>query len=180
MSIIEVCEATTEDIQSLSALSIEVWLDSYAHDGVSSAFAAHVLNAYSPEAMAADLAGREKKLLVCRNSFGLLGYIKLDLAAKPVSRTSGTAEIETLYIRRHHQRSGLGKRLFDAALQLAGQAGHRKLFLTVYEGNASAIAFYRAQGMRQEGEWIFEFEGGSAPNLILTRDTEPGDRPPKS
>lgn len=159
------------DVKSLAALSIEVWLDTYAHRGVSDSYAAHVLDTYSPDAFARDLENGDKKLFLCRNDFGLLGYLKLDLSARPVSATSGSAEIETLYIRRHHHRLGLGSLLFREALRCAADAGQPRLFLTVHEGNSKAIAFYEAQGMAIDGSWTFEFEGGAVPNLIMTRKT---------
>lgn len=171
MTAFEITSATLADARSLAALSIEVWLDTYAAEGVSDSFAGHVLETYTPASFEDDLKDRHRHLLVARNSVGLMGYALLDLRAQPVSNSSGTAEINTLYVRRHHQRLGLGKKLFDRAVQLAADAGQPKLFLTVYEKNAPAIAFYEAQGMRCEGTWSFRFEGGSVPNLILTRPT---------
>lgn len=170
-SFCEIGTAVSNDTSALAALSIEVWLDTYATRGVSEAFASHVLTTYTPSAFAADLKDPNKRLLVCRSDAGLLGYLKLDLSAEPVSAASGSAEIETLYVRRHHQRMGIGNRLVKEALRLAGEAGHPKLFLTVYEKNVPAISFYEAQGMKYEGSWIFEFEGGAVPNRILTCET---------
>ncbi|WP_269583529.1 GNAT family N-acetyltransferase [Roseibium sp. Sym1] len=171
MTAFEITSATLADARSLAALSIEVWLDTYAPEGVSDSFATHVLETYAPAAFADNLKERHKHLLVARNRVGLIGYALLDLRAQPVSNSSGTAEINTLYVRRHHQRLGLGQKLFERAMQLATDAGQPKLFLTVYEKNARAIAFYEAQGMRCEGTWTFRFEGGAVPNLIMTRET---------
>ncbi|MCK7610784.1 GNAT family N-acetyltransferase [Roseibium sediminicola] len=172
MSAFKIEAATPLDARSLAALSIEVWLDTYATEGISDSFAAHVLETYTPEAFAGALADRNKYLLVARNDVGLMGYVLLNLKVDPVSPGSGTAEFETLYVRRHHQRLGLGRRLFDNALKLAAAAGQEKLFLTVYEKNDRAIAFYEALGMRHEGRWTFEFEGGAVPNLIMVRETD--------
>ncbi|GAB2185578.1 N-acetyltransferase family protein [Roseibium sp. LAB1] len=166
----EITRARTADINALAALSIEVWLDTYATDGIPDSYASHVLQAYAPQVFTAVLQSPDKHLIVCRNSVGLLGYLKLDLKARPVENGCGSAEIETLYVRRHHQGRGVGTRLLEAASCLARDAGHSKLFLTVYEGNRKAIGFYEAQGMVTEGHWTFDFEGGSVPNLIMTWD----------
>lgn len=171
MTTIDILPARPEDARSLAALSIEVWLDTYATEGVSDGFAAHVLETYTPDAFDRALADAHSRLLVARRNGMLLGYGLLRLNAKPVSDGCGTAEIETLYIRRHHQRLGLGRRLYEGMRALAAKAGQPKLFLTVYEGNHRAIAFYEALGMTQEGRWIFEFEGGAAPNVIMTSVT---------
>ncbi|WP_157139880.1 GNAT family N-acetyltransferase [Roseibium aggregatum] len=166
----ELRDATSADLDALAALSIEVWLDTYALDGIPDNHARHVLRTYSPQAFAGVLQDPDKRLIVCRTDAGLLGYLQLDLEAKPVQPGSGTVEIETLYVRRHHQGMGVGCKLLEAACRLVRQAGQPKFFLTVYEGNEKAIGFYKAQGLIEEGRWTFDFEGGSAPNLIMTRD----------
>jgi diamine N-acetyltransferase len=164
----EIAVATIADINVISALSMEVWLDTYALDGVTKEFAAHVLDEYSPQSISEQLAKEQNRFLVCRNSKGVQGYVKLNLNAEPLSPSCGRVELETLYVRRHHHRLGLGKSLFEAAIQIAGPAARAAIFLTVYQGNSNAIAFYKSQGMRIAGEWTFEFEGGSVPNLIMT------------
>ena len=107
-------------------------------------------------------------LLAIKKSFEN-GYLKLNLSAEAVNEHSGTVEIDTLYVRRHHQRLGLGRQLLESAEAAALAAGHDKIFLTVFEGNDRAVAFYEAQGMKQSGRWMFEFKGGSAPNLVLIK-----------
>ncbi|WP_417708575.1 GNAT family N-acetyltransferase [Roseibium aggregatum] len=171
----ELRHATRADLDALAALSIEVWLDTYALDGIPDSHARHVLRTYSPKAFAGVLHDPDKRLIVCRTDAGLLGYLQLDLKAKPVQPGSGTVEIETLYVRRHHQGLGVGRKLLEAACHLIRQAGRPKFFLTVYEGNERAIGFYKAQGLIEEGRWTFDFEGGSAPNLIMTRDLSDAD-----
>jgi ribosomal protein S18 acetylase RimI-like enzyme len=166
----ELRDATAADADALAALSIEVWLHTYALDGIPDSHARHVLRTYSPEAFARVLQNPHKRLIVCRTHAGLLGYLQVDLMAQPVQPGSGTVEVETLYVRRHHQGLGLGCKLLEAAGHLTQEAGQTKFFLTVYEGNMKAIGFYKAQGLIVEGRWTFEFEGGHAPNLIMTRD----------
>lgn len=166
----ELRDATSADLDALAALSIEVWLDTYALEGIPDSHARHVLRTYSPQTFAGVLQDQDKRLIVCRTDAGLLGYLQIDLKAKPVQPGSGTVEIETLYVRRHHQGMGLGRKLLDAACRLTLETGQPKFFLTVYEGNQKAIDFYKAMGLIEEGRWTFDFEGGSAPNLIMTRD----------
>jgi len=171
MKSIEFLPARPEDVNCLAVLSIEVWLDTYALEGIPGSFAKHVLETYTPAAFALALADRDRRFLIARRGNALLGYALLRLNAEPVSQGCVTAEIETLYVRRHHQRLGLGRALFEGMLKLAAEAGQPKLFLTVYEGNHRTIAFYEALGMLREGRRTFEFEGGSAPNVIMTMAT---------
>jgi ribosomal protein S18 acetylase RimI-like enzyme len=166
----ELSEAIASDFDALAALSIEVWLDTYALEGIPDSHARHVLQTYTPDAFAAVLNSPDKRLIVCRSGAGLLGYLRLDLKARPIQPDLGTVEIETLYVRRHHQGLGIGRKLLETACLLIREAGHQTFFLTVYEGNLKAIGFYKAQRLVVAGRWTFDFEGGSAPNLIMTRN----------
>lgn len=138
---VELRDATYADLDALAALSIEVWLDTYALDGIPDSHARHILRTYSPQTFAGVLQDTDKRLIVCRTDAGLLGYLQIDLKAKPVQPGSGTVEIETLYVRRHHQGMGLGRKLLEAACRLILETGQPKFFLTVYEGNQEAIDF---------------------------------------
>nr|WP_196223236.1 GNAT family N-acetyltransferase [Roseibium sp. RKSG952] len=155
----------------LAALSTEVWLDTYARDGVSRAFANHVLSEYAPEVFQAALHAPDTRLLVLERQAHLLGYVRLHLTPDPPAPDCGTAEIKTLYLRRHHHRLGLGTLLFRAAMAELHGLGHCRGYLTVYEHNDPAVAFYRALGMDQTGRCVFRFEDQSAPNLIFSSST---------
>ncbi len=75
------------------------------------------------------------------------GFSRLDLGP-------GVAEF-TLYVAPGHRRRGVGRLLLQWAL---GEAGGRRLYSMVEEGNETAHAFFRAQGFRsfpsRAGGWI--------------------------
>jgi RimJ/RimL family protein N-acetyltransferase len=50
-----------------------------------------------------------------------------------------------------HWGRGIGRRMAEAAIALAGAQGIRKLNLRVHAGNARAIALYESLGFRHEG-----------------------------
>jgi GNAT superfamily N-acetyltransferase len=61
----------------------------------------------------------------------------------------GVAEIKRLYIKPAHRGRGLGRRLMDATLRAAAQAGHRTVRLsTVPKAMPAADALYRTMGFR--------------------------------
>ncbi|MFN3131964.1 N-acetyltransferase family protein [Roseibium sp.] len=163
--------ATAADLAALSALSIEVWLDTYAPSGITRPFADHVLSAYSVEALAQELESPDRIFLVCEHSGFLLAYAKLSLSPEIPPGATGTAELETLYVRHHHKRQGIGAALFHRSMETLSAHGHERVFLTVFAHNQSALKFYDALGLEREGRFIFHFEDQSAPNIIFGAET---------
>jgi len=168
---ITIRKARPADAASLSVLATEVWLDTYAVDGITPPFAAHVLDAYSRARFEKMLDDPAVRLHVAARGDSLLGYVKVNLSPEPPSPTCGTGELETLYIRRHHQLLGIGRKLFRCAMDCLKAKGHEQAFVTVFEDNRPAIAFYDRLGMAVDGTFLFRFEGEEAPNLIYTGKT---------
>jgi diamine N-acetyltransferase len=94
-------KAEIGDANVLSVLATEVWLDTYAQQGVSPAFATHLLEEYSPAAFRHSLQAEGVDILVCSSGNFVLGYTKLVTAPAPLDPTYGTAELATLYVGRH-------------------------------------------------------------------------------
>lgn len=158
--------AAPEDASSLAALSIEVWLNTYATEGVLPAYGEHVISTFTRASFLDQLNDRHTMLIVCEKQGALLGYAKLLLDSRPPNPACGRTELATLYVRRHHQRLGIGAALFNQVAAAGRAAGAASLFLTVNHTNAAAIAFYRSNGMRYEGDWIYEFQDIRTPNHV--------------
>lgn len=69
-------------------------------------------------------------------------------AAKPI-------ELSKLYVDSGHHRRGLGRHLMEHILDRARRAGHDVLWLSVWENNERAKAFYRTFGFRKVGTWEY-------------------------
>lgn len=158
--------ASPEDASSLAALSIEVWLNTYAAEGVFRAYGEQLMSTFTKASFLDQLEDRDTRLVVCEKQGGLLGYAKLLLASQPPDAGCGKTELATLYVRQPHQRLGIGGALFDHAAAAGREAGAASLFLTVNHANTAAIGFYRSKGMRYHGEWVYEFQGISAANHV--------------
>lgn len=163
---IQIRNASRGDASSLAALSIEVWLNTYADEGVLPAYGDHLMSTFTEAAFLDQLDDRDIRLIVCEREGALLGYAKLVLDSKPPNPACGTTELATLYVRRHHQKLGIGTALFDRAVATGREVGAASLFLTVNRANAAAIGFYRSRGMRYEGDWMYEFQGISVANHV--------------
>jgi len=72
------------------------------------------------------------------------------------------AELLTLAVAPPCRRAGLGRALFEKAIADLRASGARRLFLEVDEGNAAALALYRAFGACPVGQRPGYYESGAS------------------
>lgn len=165
--------AGAADAANLAALSIEVWLHTYARDGIRKAFSDYVLGEFTAERFAEHLADRNQIVVKCERGDYLLGYLRMDFNAVCPTVPELKTEIVTLYVRARHARQGIGARLLAQASDLCRQRNLKGFWLAVNHENAPAIGFYEAQHFRRNGSRYFELEGERHENFILWRDLLP-------
>ena len=155
--------AVEADCMSLTALSIQVWLHTYATEGVSDGLAREVLSTFTPEYFREIIADSDYRLFVKVDGENLLGYILLDLDSPCEAENFGGVEVDTLYVQEHFHGRGIGRALLAHAIDNVGA----RLWLTAWAGNAQALAFYRAYGFVDIGTAWHVFEDQKYENRIL-------------
>ncbi|HSC80123.1 MAG TPA: GNAT family N-acetyltransferase [Chitinolyticbacter sp.] len=157
-----------EAAPTLAALSLQVWLDTYAAAGIRPVLAKYALEEFTEQRFQACLADPEVRLLLAERDGHLLGYARLDLAAIcPVAGEEGV-ELATLYVQRHAAGQGIGSALLVLAEQQARSlTGIGRMWLTVYAGNERARTFYARQGWRDIGSTDFVIDDERHPNRVL-------------
>ena len=101
---------------------------------------------------------------------GLVGFAEVLLQDRPAPaghRDGG--ELVRLYVQPQAQRTAIGRSLLDAAEQAVLAAGLHALWLTAWEENATALAFYARRGYRDVGATVYRFEGRDYGNRVLAR-----------
>lgn len=162
--------ATPDDAVRLSALAIQVYLDTYASQGVSQGLAQEALTLLSCDAFAERARQPHLRLILAERGDGLIGFAEMDLTAGPAPGTlQEGAELVRLYVQPPFQRSGVGSQLIEAAEQLARAAQRPSLWLTAWEGNHRARAFYARRGYADLGATIHWIEGQPIGNRVLVR-----------
>ncbi|MDC8756117.1 GNAT family N-acetyltransferase [Janthinobacterium fluminis] len=98
-----------------------------------------------------------------------VGYLVLSPANLPVEAPrAGDLEIKRIYLLHRFQGLRVGRRLMDAALQQARQAGASRVLLGVYAENHDALAFYRRSGFVQVGTRTFRVGATDYHDVILS------------
>lgn len=174
--------ATADDALCLGVLAMQVFLDTYAPDGIRPAIAREVLGSYMPETYCRLLDQPATTILVAERQGHLLGFAQLTLGtAHPLVQAAAPAELDRLYVQEPFTGQGLGRRLLHAAEQAAAARGAALLWLTPWVHNHRALHFYAREGYADLGPTWFEFEGERHENRVLVmplpRGGAPGTRP---
>lgn len=160
--------ATGGDAQNLAALAIQVFLHTYATSGIRTALSGYALEAFTPATMLALVQDPGHRLLVAEAAGHLLGFADLDLLAPRAEVPGVPVELATLYVQEHFIGTGIGSRLFSACAEQARAAcGVPRFWLSVYAGNARALAFYRKHGLTRRASFPFEFGGERHENYVM-------------
>lgn len=161
--------AGPKDAAPIAALAATVWITTYATAGVEPAFARHVLTEFTEPRWRDLLAAPGRICWLAEQADAVVGFVELTLQAPaPVPRPSrAPAEIARLYVLERFTGQGIGRTLLRHGATSARTRGADELWLTVYEGNARALAFYRRTGWRDAGEYAFPLEGATYRNLLL-------------
>jgi len=152
--------AVQRDVLSLSVLATQVFLDTYATQGIRPAIAREARQLLSEEAFAALLADPRRGLLVAELADHLLGFAQLTHGQTHALLPSEAraAELNRLYVQRPFLGKGIGKELLSRAEALAAAHGAEILWLTAWTGNTHALRFYEARGYQDAGGSTYTFE----------------------
>jgi GNAT superfamily N-acetyltransferase len=162
--------AAPDDASLIAALAIQVFLDTYASDGIRPDLAREALRDYGVEAFLPRLREPQRRFLLAERAGALLGFAELSLSdeATPAGDARG-AELVRLYVQPAAQGGGLGRQLIRAAEALAAQAGLAALWLTAWDGNHRALAFYTHEGYADIGATTYRVEHMDYVNRVLLR-----------
>lgn len=109
-------------------------------------------------------------VLVAGDGQALLGWVRV-VPATPLPSTAHVRQVNGLAVDPDRRRSGIGRALIDAAIELARDRQARKLNLRVLSTNAPAQALYAAAGFRVEGVLVAEFflDGKYVDDIMMAR-----------
>ena len=151
--------ATPEDALCLSMLCTQVFLDTYATQGIRPAIAREVVEHFSVDAMAALLSSPSTAILVAEQTGHLVGLAQLTLdSGHALVPFEPAVELKRLYVQEPFTSKGVGRALLERAEELAASRGACALWLMAWVGNPRALAFYAKQGYEELGASPYVYE----------------------
>ncbi|WP_095079259.1 N-acetyltransferase [Pseudomonas sp. Irchel s3h17] len=158
------------DALCISGLATQVFLDTYATDGMRADLAEEALTVYAPTQFDTRLKHPDTRFILVERDVHLLGFAEIVAHAEgPMPHLSAGAELVRLYVQRHCHRQGLGRTLLEKSEALMREADLPCLWLKAWAGNLRARDFYHAQGYEDIGGTHYEFGGNAYENRVFSK-----------
>ena len=163
-------KATPDDARCISALGMQVYLDTYAPQGIRLSIAEDVLHNFSLPSIAEVMTKPDTTFIVAETNHHMVGFAQLSAhATHELVLFSDATELNRLYIQEKFTGRGLGRELLAEAEKTALAEGASALWLTAWIGNARALAFYSSQGYEEVGSTLYTFQGEDFENRLFVK-----------
>lgn len=163
-------QATPGDALRIGVLGMQVFLDTYATEGIRDSLAREALRCFSPEAISDLMARADTSFIVAQSQGHLLGFAQLAAQTDhPMIRSPAAAELQRLYVQERFTGYGIGWRLLAFAEQQACLKKASMLWATVWVGNPRALAFYPRQGYAHIGSSVYTLQNETHENALFRK-----------
>lgn len=154
MSEIAYRDANAADAALLGRFAERTFTETFGHLYPPEDLAAYVGAKYQTHVIAAELADSEVRYVLALRDGVIVGYSKLGIVDMNVDATDAL-ELHRLYVDASVKGAGVAKTLMDDALAWARGKGAKAMYLSVWENNARAQAFYKRYGFEHVTEHKF-------------------------
>ena len=139
-----------EEVEELKVISEDTFRETFAHDNTESQLQAYFDTALSEEVLLDEITHEESRYFFIIVDDVKAGFLKTNVgSAQTEQHLDNAFQIQRIYISQAFQGMGLGKRLFEFALQEARDLG------CVWERNFKAQIFYDKYGFEKFAEHDF-------------------------
>lgn len=165
--------ADEADADFIRELADRTFSDTFVAANDPATFRAYVAEAFAPARVAAELADPSATFLLAESDGAAIAYAKL-LATPPDAFPEGVTGADAtervrFYVAKEHHGAGVAHQLMQAVIDTATAAGHRTMFLGVWEENPRAIAFYRKWNFTIVGIRPFMLGDDPQPDHVMMR-----------
>jgi GNAT superfamily N-acetyltransferase len=162
--------ATPSDARTVAVLGVQVFMDTYATEGVRDAIADEALTSFAPELISSLIAQPNTLLLLAEVHQHLVGFAQVCLqTGHPLVGDRHAAELKRLYVQERFTGRGLGGQLLRRAEDEAAAHGASRLWATVWVGNPRARRFYPRQGYVHAGSPVHHLQGETHQNDLFCK-----------
>lgn len=164
--------ATPADADRLAALAARTFTDAYGSFNTPEDIATYLAAHFTAARQAEELADPRAAVILAEEEGELVGYARIVVGSEAPAcvRSAAPVELARLYVRAGRQRGGIGAELLARAVAEARRRGGATLWLTVWEHNTRAIAFYRREGLREAGETVFMLGADAQRDHVMALD----------
>lgn len=168
---IRVRDAAPAEADALAELGAVTFREAYAAHIDPFELDAYIAEVYVADRIAAELVDPAYTYLVAEADGALAGFALLHDEVPAPAGVPGERplRLHRIYARQAFWGAGVGRALMAECLERARERGHSSLWLTVWERNERAIAFYRRHGFEVVGTHPFPLGSEVQIDPVLAR-----------
>lgn len=145
-----------EEVAILRDLAIQTFTETFGGHNTDEQLQEFFEQDYTLEVLGKELKSTENEVYFLRKDGEVVGYLKVNWGEDQTEQElEDSFEIQRIYILNAYQGHGLGKFLFEFALERAYASGKSWAWLGVWENNLEAQALYRKYGFEKFSEHSF-------------------------
>ena len=157
MAEIKVEKVTLDKLEALQKLSIDTFRETFGFDNTEEELQQFFDENYTLAQLEKDVTDKESDVRFVKVDGREVGFMKVNWgAAQTEHELENAFEIQRIYILSECQGFGLGKKLFELALDMAEAGEFDWAWLGVWEGNIKAQGFYHKYGFEKFSEHLFK------------------------
>lgn len=160
--------ATPADAQAIAAFAGQSFVDTFAHLYPPEDLQAYLAKSYAVDVIAAELADPEVHYAVALQDGAIAGYSMWGPVELKAAHSANAFELYRLYVDGQVKGAGVARALMDDVVAQIRAAGGDEIWLSVWENNERAQAFYRRYGFEHIGEHKF-MVGNTADRDLIWR-----------
>ncbi len=171
--ILNLRRATRDDAQVLAEFARQTFIDTYAEFNDAENMRQHCEIYFGEAQQAAEIARADCVFLLAYQAENLVGFAQVIARAQPNCVNSPTAIcLYRYYVDKAWHGKGIAQALLDAALSTAREMGYQQVWLTAWEHNPRAIAFYRKAGFTEVGATGYPFGTEVQRDLVFIKSVD--------
>jgi len=144
------------DVEVLAKLAKQTFRETFAHDNMEEQLQEYFEETYNLRVLSTELENPESETYFIMHEEEIAGFLKVNWGNAQTERELENAfEIQRLYVLQTYQGFGLGKQLFEFALEHAEKKCFSWAWLGVWEHNTKAQAFYNRYGFEKFSQHRF-------------------------
>ncbi|MEK5105733.1 GNAT family N-acetyltransferase [Cytobacillus sp. FSL K6-0129] len=167
---INMTRCTVGDSRKLQKIGYETFKETFEDQNSPENMKAYLEEAFNINQVENELSNPSSHFFFVSFNDEVAGYLKVNTGDAQTEKMDDDAlEIERIYIINKFQKLGLGKYLFNKAMDIAMEQNKKKIWLGVWEKNKNAISFYKTLGFTQTGAHSFYMGNEEQTDLIMVK-----------
>lgn len=161
---------TLGDSRKLQEIVYETFKETFEDQNSPENMKAYLEEAFNINQVENELSNPSSHFFLVSFNDKIAGYLKVNTGdAQTEEMDDDALEIQRIYIINKFQKLGLGKYLFNKAMDIAMKQNKKKIWLGVWEKNKNAISFYKRLGFTQTGAHSFYMGDEEQTDLIMVK-----------